>query len=731
MTDDPESVRARQPAAARQATTTATYEQLEVRYRQAVSDQMLTLELQGDTWSDTYHKPPATAAPKLAGITTIIQHRFQAVTRMWTHIVHALKVHRTIILLYSGIGIAALVIGCTIYTYTPQTVSYAFSNQKNCIVNPQLMPNGFKTTAQQPFILNRSPTLSIGHTIIVSYRLCVVANSAPKADTDYTDHQYFSLAGFHLSKSVRIVTNQYPVASASAAVANAVPLDTPLLFRLNKPDTTFSYELQANGKESTCSLQQTTIRCSLTPLQLSYATSYMTSLVRVFHKMPTITALVTKLQTITATAITQTSISAGSIVYDTPQLITIQTSKDIAALQAISITAKNVGGVTTNIPITTSFSGETITIHITSLLPRSDSFDVHLTNLTADDQSTLENPYDLTFSTSGGPKVVATTMPSYGVASGQAITLTFDQALLTTQAAAGVATLKVNDTTQPASYVISGDHLIITPSGAYPVCATITLQVSNSIQSTYGVSGNSAYSYTTRAHCYSTFSIGTSVQGRPMTAYKFGTGASMVLYIGAMEGNEQNASQLLSQWIPDVDANPGKIPSYRTLVIIPTINPDGYAADTRLNAAGIDLNRNFPANNWQTQVTEPLANTVVTDDGGPHPLSAPESQALAAYYTANKPRLAITEHSHGGIVEANDAGDSIALGTQYASLADYKAIPTEDIGNFFDYTTTGAFEDWANNAFGLPVLEIELESATNDEYSRNLPALWAMAQVSP
>jgi protein MpaA len=197
-----------------------------------------------------------------------------------------------------------------------------------------------------------------------------------------------------------------------------------------------------------------------------------------------------------------------------------------------------------------------------------------------------------------------------------------------------------------------------------------------------------------------------------------------------MEGNEQNSSELLDQWIPALDSDPSRIPSWRTIVVIPTINPDGFAADTRLNADGIDLNRNFPSNNWQTRVTEPLANTVWTNDGGPYPLSAPESQALASFYEAHRPRLTLTMHSHGGIVEANDAGDSIALGAQYAALADYKPIPTYEIGDFFDYTTTGAFEDWANNKLGLPVLEVELQSPTADEYTRNLPALWAMTQVS-
>jgi protein MpaA len=436
------------------------------------------------------------------------------------------------------------------------------------------------------------------------------------------------------------------------------------------------------------------------------------------------------LQTITATAITQTSIAGGSEVYDKPQQLTLTTDKPITNLQAVSLSYKNNDGSTTTIPITTSYSGQIITVNFSTVLPRKTTFDLHIDNLTANDDSTLEQPYDLGFTTSGGPKVTGINIPSYGLASGQSIVVSFDQNPDPTQDPGQFATLLVNGSPQPASLTLSGSHLTIQPSNNFPVCASVTVQLSAAAQNAYGVSGDSSWSYTSRSHCYTTFSIGTSVKGRSITAYQFGNGPSMVLYIAAMEGNEQNSANLLQQWIPAIDADPGKIPSYRTLVIIPQINPDGYAADTRLNADGIDLNRNFPANNWQTQVTEPLANNVWTNDGGPYPLSEPESQALANYFQAHRPRLTLTMHSHGGIVEANDAGDSINLGAQYASLAGYRAIPTFAIGSFFDYTTTGAFEDWANDKLGLPVLEVELLSPTNDEYSQNLPALWAMAQVS-
>ena len=639
--------------------------------------------------------------------------------------------HRKVITIITSCSLLVIIVaGFIVFTFLPPVIHYSFADHESCVDNPALFPNLFKSGPKTTFSLTRISDVSIGKTSIFSYKLCVTLNSIPSPQVTYIDHQQLSIGGLHISRSIRIITPDFPSVANVNLGSKAIPINKPIVFKLNQFDATFNYAIVANGQTSPCSKQKTTLTCSLSPLKFSYADSYKTSLNRAFHGQTAGTVFSKAVQTITATAITQTSIDPGAIIFDKPQEITLQTNKTLTGLQSITLSIKNADG-TTNIPTTSSFSGNTITVNFTNQLPRQALFNLHIDDLTASDQSTLQQPYDLTFTTSGGPQVAGVNLPSFGVAFNQTIVLTFNQDLLASQTASSLASLTVNGVAQPASYSLSGDQLIIQPAADFPVCASINVQLNDQVQNDYGISGNSAWSFTTRSHCYTTFSIGRSVEGRPITAYQFGNGPSMVLCIGAMEGNEQNSSKLLSQWITNVDANPNKIPSYRTLVIIPTINPDGFAADRRLNADGIDLNRNFPANDWQTAVTEPTAPTVWTNDGGQYPLSEPESQALANYYTAHLPRLTLTMHSHGGIVEANDAGDSDSLGTQYASLAGYGAIPTYAIGNFFDYTTTGAFEDWANNKLGLPVLEVELESATSDEYSRNLPALWAMAQVSP
>jgi protein MpaA len=629
----------------------------------------------------------------------------------------------------------ALILLFFIYSvFVPDNISYSFSGSSHCSPSPLLLPGLFARTQTGAFKLERSDFKVLGVSVY-SGSVCAEPNTSPSPTTAYKGQEWLNIFGLKLAKTESIKTTNYVMANAPKLGASAIPIQKPLTINLNSRDQTFSYALSANNQLAPCVKKGSSLSCDLSPLKLSYGTGYKVSLDREFNNKVAGTLLTKNLQTITATGISNTSIAASSTVYDKPQSLTITTTKDLTKVGSVSLsyTANN---QTTTVPTKTTFKGSVITVTWTEALPRQDNFDLHLAGVDAVDDSTLEQPFDLGFTTSGGPSVSGSNIPSFGLNSGQPMRLSFSQPLDPSQNIGSLANLEVNGQVVASSVTLTSNNVLtITPASgySYPVCASVKVIVAGGVESNYDIAGSSAWSYSTRSHCYTVFSIGTSVQGRPITAYQFGSGPSsnMVLFIAAMEGNEQNSANLLAQWIPDIDANPGKIPANRTIVVIPQINPDGYAADTRLNAAGIDLNRNFPANNWSEQVTEPLSGNVWTNDGGPTPLSAPESQALANYYETNKPLLAITEHSHGGIVEANDAGDSIALGAEYAKLADYRAIPTYLIGNFFDYTTTGAFEDWANDKLGLPVLEVELQSLTNDEYSRNLPALWAMAEIPP
>jgi protein MpaA len=130
--------------------------------------------------------------------------------------------------------------------------------------------------------------------------------------------------------------------------------------------------------------------------------------------------------------------------------------------------------------------------------------------------------------------------------------------------------------------------------------------------------------------------IGTSVRGRAIRAYHLGDPDARVtaVVLGAMHGNERAGIRVvraLRRGAPVAGVD---------LWVIPTINPDGVARDTRGNARGVDLNRNF-GHHWA-----PLTGSTYS---GPRPWSEPESRALRRFLDDVRPRLMVSFHQplHG------------------------------------------------------------------------------------
>ena len=118
--------------------------------------------------------------------------------------------------------------------------------------------------------------------------------------------------------------------------------------------------------------------------------------------------------------------------------------------------------------------------------------------------------------------------------------------------------------------------------------------------------------------------LGTTWQGRTITAYRVGTpGGKVVLAVGSIHGDEQAGIEIVEH-VRDVAA----IPAGLDVWIIPTINPDGNAMNVEGNGAGVDLNRNWPPD-WA-----PIDCAVVPQNcSGPVALSEPETKAVADFIT--------------------------------------------------------------------------------------------------
>jgi murein peptide amidase A len=154
------------------------------------------------------------------------------------------------------------------------------------------------------------------------------------------------------------------------------------------------------------------------------------------------------------------------------------------------------------------------------------------------------------------------------------------------------------------------------------------------------------------AAALATLVIGHSVEGRPIVATRVGDAAAPVhvLVVGDVHGNEPAGEAIVARLKRERLSGVA-------FWLLRTANPDGRAHDTRQNARGVDLNRNFPYR-W---APGPRG----TYYPGPRAASEPETRALMTLVRRIRPQLAVYYHQHMGITVRAPAGD-VAVERDYA-----------------------------------------------------------------
>ncbi len=136
------------------------------------------------------------------------------------------------------------------------------------------------------------------------------------------------------------------------------------------------------------------------------------------------------------------------------------------------------------------------------------------------------------------------------------------------------------------------------------------------------------------------------------------------------------------------------------LMVIPAVNIDGYRVNTRINANGVDLNRNLPSKNWTNIVSEKKYYP------GSAPLSEPENQYLVELFEKYPPRYIISFHSWKPLLNFNGKCEHLAN-----FVAKYNEYPVEgDVG----YPTPGSLGEYGPEKFNAPVLTFELPPHTDE-----------------
>ncbi len=202
--------------------------------------------------------------------------------------------------------------------------------------------------------------------------------------------------------------------------------------------------------------------------------------------------------------------------------------------------------------------------------------------------------------------------------------------------------------------------------------------------------------------------LGASNEGRPIEYFRIDPpgvssgkkNGGVILIFAGIHGNEPTTTVVAEKLVQLLTAEPGLLIGLKSsLVIIPAMNPDGLERKRRTNARGVDLNRNFPAQNWKP-TPRGMAWT------GPSALSEPESTLLHDFVNEQKPKRILSIHSisrgrHG----VNFDGPGLEIAQVMARENGYRVLET------MGYPTPGSFGSWAGVDLQIPTITLELISA--------------------
>ncbi|MDP2669048.1 MAG: M14 family metallopeptidase [bacterium] len=236
--------------------------------------------------------------------------------------------------------------------------------------------------------------------------------------------------------------------------------------------------------------------------------------------------------------------------------------------------------------------------------------------------------------------------------------------------------------------------------------------------------------------------LGKSVEGRDITAYHFGEGATELLFIGGIHGGyEWNTVLLAYELMDHLKKNPSAVAKNLKVTVIPVMNPDGLYKVTgsagrfvpadvsqsqtkvvsgRFNANNVDLSRNFDCQ-WQASG----AWQAKTVSGGSAPFSEPESQAIRKYILEHKPAANVTWYSAAGGVflsncTAGISAETRTIANKYSASSGYPQYDTFDF-----YPLSGDMVNWFAKE-NIPAISVLLTDHTSTEWNKNLAGFEAL-----
>jgi len=185
-----------------------------------------------------------------------------------------------------------------------------------------------------------------------------------------------------------------------------------------------------------------------------------------------------------------------------------------------------------------------------------------------------------------------------------------------------------------------------------------------------------------------------------------------ILLLGGIHGDEYSSVTIMFKWMRILDKYHSGLFHWK---VAPLVNPDGLLQkkSQRMNANGVDLNRNFP------NISKPHASleywkTRAYSDArrypGPAPTSEPESQWIVKLIKEFKPDVIVAVHAPFGIVDFDGPPKPpSSLGSLHLKL----------LGTY-----PGSLGNYAGIQQKIPVVTVELPHAGIMPSNREVNRIW-------
>jgi hypothetical protein len=197
-----------------------------------------------------------------------------------------------------------------------------------------------------------------------------------------------------------------------------------------------------------------------------------------------------------------------------------------------------------------------------------------------------------------------------------------------------------------------------------------------------------------------------SSEGRPIFHYDKESNdkrGKRILALGLIHGDEPLAGEMTLDWAERL----AKLDRHRsTWRFVPMLNPDGLLLKTRSNAAGVDLNRNFPTRDWNEEAVGYWEKRTGKDRRrfpGEGPASEPETKCVIAHIKDFKPEFIVSNHTPYRVLDFD--------GPKMPFPA-YRDLPWRALGNF-----PGSLGRYMWRDHQIPVLTVELGEHMVDSHT--------------